>query len=204
MVCSMIKCSNAPLANNTAMATICAVVFHLASVVTFNVPAVSPRNSRRPETNTSRNMIAVAGSKIHGFIPEKPVITSKAITTIALSAIGSSIAPKRLSCFHARARYPSMKSVTAAPTNKINANQSAQGRVKYRNITATIGAARSRRIVRILGKFSVMANQYNVVWGLTTLSSVFVEKVIDRLRHVGRNPLHRREVGKVRARHRLG
>ena len=37
-------------------------------------------------------------------MPEKPVMTRSAITTIALSAIGSSIAPSRVSCFHERAR----------------------------------------------------------------------------------------------------
>ena len=90
--------------NITAIATICAVVFHFASFVTFNVPADAPRYSRRPDTNTSRNKITVAGKISHGFMPLYPVITMIAITTIALSAIGSIIAPNLDSCFHSRAR----------------------------------------------------------------------------------------------------
>ena len=52
------------------MATIWNVVFHLASFVTFSVPAVSPRNSRRPVTKTSRKRITVVGSTSHGDIEE--------------------------------------------------------------------------------------------------------------------------------------
>ena len=53
-----------------AMAIIWAVVFHLARRVTLRRAASAPRNSRRPDTNTSRNKITVAGRISHGFIPE--------------------------------------------------------------------------------------------------------------------------------------
>ena len=72
--------------------------------VTFKVPVVSPRNSRNPETNTSRNRITVTGRTSQGDMDEYPTIIIRAITTIALSAIGSSIAPNLLSWPHARAR----------------------------------------------------------------------------------------------------
>ncbi len=48
--------------------------------------------------------MSVEGSRIHGFIPEKPVVTSSAMITIALSAIGSSMAPNFVSCCQVRAR----------------------------------------------------------------------------------------------------
>ena len=47
------------------------------------------------------------GTRISAFIPQRPTITASAITTIALSAIGSSIRPKFDSCFQARASLPS-------------------------------------------------------------------------------------------------
>ncbi|EAU45160.1 hypothetical protein R2601_12920 [Salipiger bermudensis HTCC2601] len=46
------------------------MVFHFASLVTLSVPAVSPRNSRRPLTKTSRKSMKVAGSTSHGDIEE--------------------------------------------------------------------------------------------------------------------------------------
>jgi hypothetical protein len=55
--------------NSTAMATICAVVFHLASLVTLRSPALAPRNSRRPDTKTSRKRITAAGRMSQGFMP---------------------------------------------------------------------------------------------------------------------------------------
>jgi hypothetical protein len=44
----------------------------------------------------------------------------------------------------------------AAAINKNNANQSAKGRLKYRNMIATIGAATKRRTVKMLGIFQTM------------------------------------------------
>ena len=41
-------------------------------------------------------------------MPQSPTITASAITTIALSAIGSSIRPKFDSCCQARASLPSI------------------------------------------------------------------------------------------------
>ena len=52
------------------MATICAVVFHFASLVTLSSRALAPKNSRRPETKTSRNRITVEGRISQGFMPE--------------------------------------------------------------------------------------------------------------------------------------
>jgi hypothetical protein len=48
------------------------------------------------------------GISVQSDIPCSPSRTASAITTIALSAIGSSIAPKRLICAHFRASQPSM------------------------------------------------------------------------------------------------
>jgi hypothetical protein len=78
-------------------------------------------------------------------------MTIKAITTIALSAIGSSIDPSLVSCDQALAKNPSNQSVMAAPTNSKSANQSAYGLLKYKNITATAGAASNRRAVNMFG-----------------------------------------------------
>ena len=52
-------------------------------------------------------------------------MTASAITTIALSAIGSIIRPKLVSCFQARASLPSTKSVSAARMKRKKAIQSA-------------------------------------------------------------------------------
>jgi hypothetical protein len=46
--------------------------------------------------------------------------------------------------------------VIAARMNSVSANQSAKGRAKYKNITATPGAASRRKTVRILGKDHLM------------------------------------------------
>jgi hypothetical protein len=47
------------------------------------------------------------GTRISGLMPDSPTIIASAMITIALSAIGSSIRPKALSCCQARASRPS-------------------------------------------------------------------------------------------------
>ena len=69
--------------------------------------------------------MTVAGSTSQGDIDEYPTITISAITTIALSAMGSSMVPILVTCFQLRARWPSIQSVSAAPMNRTSANQSA-------------------------------------------------------------------------------
>jgi hypothetical protein len=57
---------------------------------------------------------------------------ASAMTTMALSAIGSIMRPKSLSTRQARASLPSSQSVTAALTNSSSAAASAAGRSKAR------------------------------------------------------------------------
>ena len=72
------------------MATICTVVFHLASRDTGSPTWASARNSRRPETRISRHRMISAGR-----IGARSKWTSIRIAapTSSLSAIGSSMRP---------------------------------------------------------------------------------------------------------------
>jgi hypothetical protein len=101
-------------------------------------------------------MIIAEGNKIQEFIPENPVIISNAIITMALSAIGSNISPNLLSWFHRLAKYPSNQSETAATRKRTKAIQSANGRLKYKNIMTIPGAATKRITVNILGKVQII------------------------------------------------
>src|SRR5262249_16892140 len=77
-------------------ATICPVVFHLASRVTGTPTRSSARYSRKPDTSISRQRMTTAASRLHPRIVSSAASISRQDATSNLSAIGSSMTQRGL------------------------------------------------------------------------------------------------------------
>src|SRR4026209_618631 len=72
------------------MATICTTVFHLARRVTGTPTASEPRNSRKPETRTSRQRMMTPAHSDQPAMVWSAASISSAADPMSLSAMGSS------------------------------------------------------------------------------------------------------------------
>src|SRR5690625_633728 len=99
--------------------------------------------------------MAAAGNTYQKLRPISPVSAASVTTTMALSAIGSSIFPIAETCFQRRATQPSRKSVSAAATKRTKAIHPESGLSKSANTNAMSGAASTRNTVNELGTFQI-------------------------------------------------
>lgn len=105
VVCGRISSPAGP-ASRKAMATICAVVFHLAIRVTGTLMLTfnCARYSRSPDTRISRQRMMIAAHSDQPAIVWSAATSNRIEAISSLSAMGSSMRPIFDVWFHIRAR----------------------------------------------------------------------------------------------------